>query len=928
MGLFLPIWQTTNIRRLKRVKKCLKKMLYFTDTHSSELYKVIRNAPLPEVRMAAYDRLYEILGYTNDIYWGMIADPFAKVRMHCLELCPEKDRFISLYDRELDIRLKAKELLEASGHPLPEGYNVNNPDKYLWDGKLVEKRRSNTTENKKSEPENAEKRNQKPKSERNADLFSKLAFQTRGNTPVNGKPNVYFACHPQDFEKVFPIISNDLLSHTNCAVWYDSELANQQHTAENNGNAASKNELEAILTEMQLVVLAVTPQLLSEKNGTCETVLSVALKNHIPVLPIALENGLATKFGARYAKIQVISKYVADQTATPYDQVLSSFLDSVLIKDEIAGKIHSAFDTRFFLSYRKKDREQAQRLMRLIHSNELLWDAAIWYDEFLVPGEKYNDAIKAALEESDLFLLAVTPNLLEEKNYVMVNEYPTAQEMGKPIVPVELVPTDPEALKACYPGLPTLTNEKDASSSVQEKLSLKPSEKEDREEHNYYIGLAYLYGIDVEVNPDLARQIIINAADHGYTDACEKLTDMYYYGQGVARDPQNAIQWQKKAVTLRQKEYEDLRLHHMVKMEWAGKAYYDSLWKLGDLCLEQGDLTNAKAALEELPQLGIMLGRRFELSTGYGKLALLFEKEGDLVQAKEYYLKSVRIFDNRDPELNKEPAQRNLHISYLLLARLCAGNGELESAKDYITKAQSYFQSLAGKKETADTRRDLSNTYAVYGLINREEGKLDEARRCYETAVSLGEVIAEETKNTVDQNNLASSYEQLGDVCRRTKDFANARLYFEKSRKITEAANANGFNYDSVRGLGIITLKLGCIHQEEHNYTEARALFKKAVTTFENLSKSNKTYEALYDQSVAYDMLGNLSMTEKDYDAALTWYEKGMLINQSVVSKMNNARFRQSLAESYENMADAYKALGKKEYEQVYRQKLDLLRKG
>ena len=53
-----------------------------------------------------------------------------------------------------------------------------------------------------------------------------------------------------------------------------------------------------------------------------------------------------------------------------------------------------------------------------------------------------------------------------------------------------------------------------------------------------------------------------------------------------------------------------------------------------------------------------------------------------------------------------------------------------------------------------------------------------------------------------------------------------------------------------------------------------------------------------------------------------------MLINQSVVSKMNNARFRQSLAESYENMADAYKALGKKEYEQVYRQKLDLLRKG
>ena len=52
-----------------------------------------------------------------------------------------------------------------------------------------------------------------------------LQYKTRGMSDPKGKPKVYFSCHPADFEEAFPLISEDLLRHANCAVWYDADFA-------------------------------------------------------------------------------------------------------------------------------------------------------------------------------------------------------------------------------------------------------------------------------------------------------------------------------------------------------------------------------------------------------------------------------------------------------------------------------------------------------------------------------------------------------------------------------------------------------------------------------------------------------------------------------------------------------------------------------
>ena len=206
----------------------------------------------------------------------------------------------------------------------------------------------------------------------------KLIVKTRGQSESQGKPRVYLTCHPEDADTVLPLVCEDLLRHVNCAVWYDAELSETYEPA----------ELYAALDEMQLVVLAVTSKLLYTDNRARDVELKYALNHHLPVLPVMLESGLSREFNrVTGTRIQVANRCVSDPTATPYEDVLDNYLKSVLVGDELAEQVRNAFDAYVFLSYRKKDRRHAQRLMHLIHENRQFRDIAIWYDEFLVPGE-------------------------------------------------------------------------------------------------------------------------------------------------------------------------------------------------------------------------------------------------------------------------------------------------------------------------------------------------------------------------------------------------------------------------------------------------------------------------------------------------------------------------------------------------------------
>lgn len=310
---------------------------------------------------------------------------------------------------------------------------------------------------------------------------------------------------------------------------------------------------------MQLFVIPVTSSFLCEPNRARDTDLPYALGHHIPILPLLQEDGLESLFNQTCGDLQILNKYTEDPTALDFYQKLERFLSDVLIPDDLADKIRAAFDAYVFLSYRKKDRKYAQQLMRLIHQNEFCRDIAIWYDEFLIPGENFNDSIAAALEQSSLFALAVTPNLVNEPNYVMSIEYPMAKEAKKTVLPFELVPTDKKDLKEKFTELPACTDVRDISALsatlLEAVTSLAIRENDASPEHLFFIGLAYLAGIDVEVDCEQALALISRAAGQGLPEAMEKLVHMYKNGIGVPRDFLQAISWQKRLIQAKRRQY-------------------------------------------------------------------------------------------------------------------------------------------------------------------------------------------------------------------------------------------------------------------------------------------------------------------------------------------------------------------------------------
>ena len=113
---------------------------------------------------------------------------------------------------------------------------------------------------------------------------------------IHHKPKVLFACHPDDYKTALPLISGDILRHSNCVIWYSGEKS----VFEN------EDEAKSLLEDMQLLTLAVTDRFLSNPSEAKDVLLPLALSLHIPLLPIMLEQGLEWRFNEICAEVQLV----------------------------------------------------------------------------------------------------------------------------------------------------------------------------------------------------------------------------------------------------------------------------------------------------------------------------------------------------------------------------------------------------------------------------------------------------------------------------------------------------------------------------------------------------------------------------------------------------------------------------------------------
>ena len=706
-------------------------------------------------------------------------------------------------------------------------------------------------------------------------------------TSPQGKPRVYFSCHPADFETAFPMIPKDILDQTNCAVWYDPDPA----------AAVDAEELEAVLNEMQLVVFPVTSRFLREENRARNAEFPLAMKNHIPILPILLENDLGYEFSDTCAPIQAVTREVTDPTATPYETVLKTFLNSVLIGEELAEKVRSAFDAYVFLSYRKKDRRHAQRLMRLIHENEEFRDIAIWYDEFLVPGEGFNEAIADAFRKSTLFAMAVTPHLEEEGNYVMRVEYPMAMDRmekdGKfDVVPVEMYDPgedapegkkwriSPEKLKKHeefrYREIESLQDEHrrpELDRTFLEALArIAKKENDGSAQHRFFIGLAYLCGIDTEVNAERALKLIESAATdpEPCLDAAGKLADMYLNGEGVARDLNEAIRWQKLLAS----RYLDAwrKNHDPDEHKGYGTAHFQALRRLSDMYRDAGKAAEAMAAAREAmefcAQLEEEVGVREQehgLATILNRLGSLYREAGDLREAENCFEKACAIYERQAKEMGTQRAERDLSVSQERLGDLLRKRGDLAGADEYYAKAKRIREKLNSAAPSVMSRRDLSSVLVKIGNVRKAEKKYGEAGAYYSEALETDLALAEEVRSPQAWDDYAVDLVKTGDVHKaegRLEDaagrYGKAREIFREYAEKTGSRSFTGHYAGSCEKLASARKKLGDRQEAESLYREAVALREKLYAAAPTPSCAHELAAACFNDGIFRSDRGRL----------------------------------------------------------------------
>lgn len=373
-----------------------------------------------------------------------------------------------------------------------------------------------------------------------------LKSYTKGKNSANNRPKLYFCSHPEDVDKYLrPIVDEIFDKQPGVAIWYNDEVCidetGELHVPE--------------LSLMQAFIVPVTNKFLSTQNrGLAD--FKYAVENKIPILPLLQEPGLEDKFNKVCGNFQILDKNNKDQTAISYEVKLERFLKAHVVDEDIVKELRKAFCAFVFVSYRKKDRRYAQEIMKTLHSIEAFKDIGIWYDEFLLAGEPFDQIIKKTINESDLVLFAVTPNFLEKGNYIQKKpdgEYLYSKKKQKTMIPIEMFETDQVVLKDRYEDFPDCINNSPeelelAIKSQLERLSIvhKPNDIL----HTYMLGLAYINGIHVEIDKQRGIKYIESAyySDQGIIstvpEASKMLAELYYWGNGVTIDYRKSAEFQ------------------------------------------------------------------------------------------------------------------------------------------------------------------------------------------------------------------------------------------------------------------------------------------------------------------------------------------------------------------------------------------------
>lgn len=254
------------------------------------------------------------------------------------------------------------------------------------------------------------------------------------NSENNCTVRILISMHPNDRYTFLEPLIRGIFKYIDAAVYY---------------SPFPSDDSVPDMDEIDLMIVGVTEKYITWHNSGFVSEAMPAIKKQIPILPIMLEAHISNLFNTRVGKLH----YIENTADVISEENLIQICEHI---NNISKEHYPSSDNApsIFISYRKQDAPELQRLVQLLNAHPERNNISLWYDTELNPGDNYKQTIIDRLKSCSLFLMLVTPNILEPNNYVMRDEYPLALKEKKRIVPIVMQKTDLNKLYELFPELP------------------------------------------------------------------------------------------------------------------------------------------------------------------------------------------------------------------------------------------------------------------------------------------------------------------------------------------------------------------------------------------------------------------------------------------------------------------------------------------
>lgn len=756
-----------------------------------------------------------------------------------------------------------------------------------------------------------------------------MKYKTNFTAPLNDKPKIYYTAHPDDYDVWFEKITHDLFKLSECAVFYDPDPENPEDL----------ENYEFDLSQMNLIVIPVTYNFLTRPCRAFDDVFRISQAEHIPFLPVLTDPDQYDLFNAKCGNLQALCPFSKDPTEINYETKLKNYLDDLFLSSEQIQEIKNAFYNYIFLSYRKKDRAKAQKLMKVIHENDRCTDLAIWYDEFLSPGENFNDSIRNVLHKSALFAMAVTPSLVEEPNYVRSIEYPEACRANKAILPVMAEETEMNLIRKAFPTLSTVFS-MDAG-QLKDPLSIAARESVNHDpRHNYLIGLAYLNGIDVEIDPKRGIHLIEKAAHQDFLPAIEEMITICHKGKGRKSSLSDALCWAEKAAALDPGANSFYRIgmlseeNHQLS---TAKDYYLKVLSiilpqlpelrtpesmldistmclnLGNLCIKQKHFPEALKYYEYALQIDQSLAEQSEqtiflrrLGTTCSKIGRVFMLQNNFSKAYDYYSRALEIYQNERNQFDTPAASRNMAVIFEHLSSLFCSQNNFSEALNYSRKSLEILENLHTQSETPQSQRDLAIVCIKTGDIFRLQNDLSKASAYYQRALDLSRKAVQYDESPDSLINLGLSFQWIGDIYQKENKISIAYDQYLNALEVFQGLNQQHETPDTLRNLAISFVRVADIFSIQNHPEKAEHYYQNALQLYQKLNEQAETAESLYDLAFIYRKSGEVCELQDRPDDARDYFMKAAQTDQKLTQISESSENLRNLAADYSWIGDIF----------------------